>query len=880
MVRPMVIAAALGGGLLAVAGVFILTTGSDDDPTSDPGRGTAANATTAAPGQPPASSSADRPGEAPTGVDDLSLTFGVDGPVQRGVGVAVSVATARDVTEMQFSTDPTFAGAVWQPFTPDTTVRLDDDGYQLVYVRVRSDADSAPIGPAVAGIEVDHTWEAATASASGGSHRPSWARLVAPDVMQVRVETGRIRWNGDAPFDSFIGSQLDTEGLDSPESFEVTGATVTGVSRITRPLGAGDLDGGYAAPLIHDLYLTLAAPLTLGTEHTVSFAADIEPLTFSIDDANTVSSSIHVNQIGFAPNDEGKIALISAVTGDADPISLATAQPFQVRRTADDSVVFEGTTERASTSGPATANEWGKGDLTGTAVDEADFSAVTEPGRYRVCVTGLGCSEDFSISDESSWRRVMVAVAKSAYHQRSGIALGPPYTAVTRPRSFHPDDGWTFERVESTMIDEGYSIGQDDRFDDYEAGTTGESVPNAWGGHYDAGDWNSRIQHLEYLRMGLDLVSLFPASMDDVELAIPESGDAIPDLIDEGLWDLDLYMRLQRDDGAVPGMVDQRADEGDTSWDNQSRVFVYSPDVWSSYVYAGVAAQAATVLSAYDSDRSADYRDSALAAMTWAEDNRADLTNTDEGVVDAVDAERAVAAAAMLQMTGDTGWHDVFVDASSLDDGPHDLLDCIGPWCNAAWLYTQLDADLREPAVHDNAVASFTNTADALLEAQATSPFAFLMERPDYPIVWGLGPSTPHGVTLLRAFVITGDERYRTAVVRGASFSLGGNPLNTVFATGLGATSVRAPLILDVKVGGLPVWPGTFVYGIHDLGFDGSDDWVENDVLIPDGVEPHPLDVPLLQSWYDHSSLPMMNEFTFYQSHAPTLWTMGVLAAT
>ena len=163
----MVIAAALGIGLLAVAGVFVLTTGSDDDP--------AASVTTGAPGQSPASTSGDGPGGAATGVDDLSLIFGVDGPVQRGVDVPVSVTTERDVTEMQLSTDPTFADAVWQPFTPDTTVRLDDDGYQLVYVRVRLDADSVPIGPAVTGIEVDHTWEAATASASGLESRTQLA---------------------------------------------------------------------------------------------------------------------------------------------------------------------------------------------------------------------------------------------------------------------------------------------------------------------------------------------------------------------------------------------------------------------------------------------------------------------------------------------------------------------------------------------------------------------------------------------------------------------------------------------------------------------------------------------------------------------------------
>jgi endoglucanase len=45
----------------------------------------------------------------------------------------------------------------------------------------------------------------------------------------------------------------------------------------------------------------------------------------------------------------------------------------------------------------------------------------------------------------------------------------------------------------------------------------------------------------------LDLYELFPERIGAIKLALPpaESGNAIPDVLDEVLWNLDLYRRLQ-----------------------------------------------------------------------------------------------------------------------------------------------------------------------------------------------------------------------------------------------------------------------------------------------------------------------------------------------
>jgi hypothetical protein len=99
-----------------------------------------------------------------------------------------------------------------------------------------------------------------------------------------------------------------------------------------------------------------------------------------------------------------------------------------------------------------------------------------------------------------------------------------------------------------------------------------------------------------------------------------------------------------------------------------------------------------------------------------------------------------------------------------------------------------------------------------------------------------------------------------------------------VFLTGVGQQNVRYPLIVDNFNGAVPVWPGTPVYGLHRLNEVGNESWVAEYQLRPGGANPDPESVPFLQSYWDVSSVPMMNEFTVHQSHAAALYTFGSLA--
>jgi endoglucanase len=847
--------------------------------------------------------------------------------VVTGRSVEVAVDPPAGATEMQIGFDPTFHQEIWKPVADRASLVAHDVGYQTIFGRFRAGAGGETSPVSVLGVTIDPTYDAATAS-TAGRHRASWVRPLSPTTIVVRVETGRIergglirydfaqRPDGDdanglfgpkvvhrngepygrqvdgSPdllrvFDQPIGRPLDAEELMSG-SWALAGVSHDGdggaepplvepveLQHLTRANGTGfGPDGDPFTPLMHDVILRFDQPIEPGRPYELRPPAElVEPIEFSFDTDQTISPAVHVNQNGYAPTDRLKVGYLAGYPGELGD-SGAVYGPgmrFVVVDVTDRRVVHEGeTTVRPTDDG------LGHGDLTGAPVYELDFSAVTEPGRYRVCVAPVGCSESFEV-DADVWLDVALTVARAMYHQRSGIALGPPYTPVARPRPYHPDDGLVVVESSHGRFDSP-AVPEPEGFAALTAGRTETVVPAGWGGHFDAGDWDRRIEHLYYVRAVAELVDRHPETFADLSLQIPESGDAVPDLVDEGLWTLDLYHRLQRDDGAVPGGIEASdhplADSA--SWTDTLAVFTYAPDPLSSYLYAGVAAQTSAVLASYDADRAARYLESATAAMAWAE-----AQPVAPALADQTEAHRSVAAVAMYGATGEQRWHDLFVETTSLTDGVDGFLSCNEHTrCDAGWLYLGLEATMTDPGLRSIIEQSFIATADEVVAAAGETAFGWTLENRFVPLVWGLGVGgAPKVTALLRAFELTGDRRYIEAAERSAAVSLGANPTNMVYITGIGRNPVRHPLIVDTVHGGLPVWPGTPVYGNHQLDANGDEGWVEEFVLEPAGVEPLPTELPYLWRWADTPEVPMFNEFTVFQSHAQALYAFGLLAA-
>ncbi|MEL6982568.1 MAG: glycoside hydrolase family 9 protein, partial [Actinomycetota bacterium] len=835
--------------------------------------------------------------------------------------LTVTVDAPADAEAMQLSDTPTFIGAEWGPVADQADVTVGGIGYRNVFVRFQL-PDGSTTQTSVVGGEIDPTIEAATASAGGAPHQTSWVRPFSSTEVALRIEAGRIEAGALEPYDldnPQPGDDIDSRGglpvvrrngetyglgvsarrdvIRRPDQLigrpldvgEVTGGgwTITStddpaygsglapvsIRHLARPSDGGfdgDIDRIWA--LVHDLVIVVPEPLQPGASYQVT-APGVATATLSYDPATNVSPAVRVNQAGFAPDDQAKVAHLSGwydgigVTATAD-----TAPGFQVVDADTGASVLSGTGQLRSAG-----NELGQGDLTGAPVVELDFTGLDQPGTYRVCVDDIGCSHTFEV-DANIWTDLAATVARAVYHQRSGVQLGPPYTSFVRPRPYHPDDGVQVVASAYTLL-EAQTETENTNFERLTELRTDLVVDEAWGGHFDAGDWDRRIQHLWFARHTAQLVMLYPEQFQEFDLNIPESGDAVPDLLDEALWTVDLFRRMQTDDGAIRGGIEasEHPPSNAASWVDDLAVLAYDPDPYSSYVYAGVAAEMSVALRPYDAARADELLASAERAMAWAEQQAPFV-----GEAGRVTEQRPVAAAALLFATGDRQWHDRFIETAGFLTDPEPHLSCHShSACDAAWLYVQADPSVTDPAVREQLEARFLASADAIVGVGQQTAYGWTLENPGVPLIWGLGAGgNPKVSGLLRAYVLSGDETYRAAAVRSASVTLGSNPLGQVMLTGVGSEPVRHPQINDIKFGGLPAWPGTPVYGFHTLNALADEQWVVDDLLGPAGISPAPTELPYLWQWYDVDSIAQYNEFTLHQSHAEALLAFGLLAAT
>lgn len=746
----------------------------------------------------------------------------------------------------------------------------------------------------------------------------SQAYLVKPDILAIRINTGNVTRGRQTPyqskagdrmeqprpvgddwltrdgkvigtlvgrqrnilytFDSFKPSPFDPQWADRITSYRITSredATYsstlnpTSVFRKSKPTDMARVgQWKFEFPMSHTLYLKLPSSLKPGKTYQVNFPdSQIQPLSFKYEPNVTRSEAVQVSQVGFAPGDPAKVAFLSTWMGNGGKVEYPVGQTFSVINEKTNQKVFTGKTQLSRTSED---KEDPRGrNYTLTNVYFMDFTPLQTPGQYRVCVESVGCSLSFQINSQV-WQNAFTVSARGLYHQRSGIALGSPYTDWKRPRAFHPQDGVVVYESTTRYMD---LTPEDDFSKALPRGKTNRQLPNAWGGYFDAGDWDRNIHHVEVVRLLLELAELFPNYFNQVNLNIPESKDRLPDVVNEALWTIDFFRRIQAPDGGIRGGIDSQEHPkfGEASWQESYTVMAYAPDPWSSFLYAGVAARAANWLRSRDPKLAQSYQESALRAFNYGEREKGNKPTKE--VRDA----RNLAAVEFLRLTGDPKWHQIFLEATVFQDPKKDSI----VWDEydqreAAFVYARLPKTLVNPAIQQNAINAIRRDADTAVGIGQTTAFKWSKELPYNPIGWGSGLGTPKAVSIVRAHHLTQDPKYLRAAVLATQFALGANPDNMSYTTGLGQRSPRHPLIVDQRVMGTTPPPGITVYGPYDP-VTNSDFWAID--LFKDVLFPAPIDWPTVESYFDIYLFPMATEFTVMQTIAPSAYLWGYLAA-
>jgi hypothetical protein len=678
-------------------------------------------------------------------------------------------------------------------------------------------------------------------------------------------------------------SPLNVGSCGSPETYEITSPDDPDFASSRHPLKVGRKSKTKDVSRVcrwdgkacnnqhiqeHFIYLELPSAMKSGktyTLHTGSLARNMNEQTFLFDVTRMPGEAIHVSNVGYTTSGP-KFAYLSAWMGDLGPVELDdyAGAAFRVIQTGDSSVVFEGVIakrrdlETASTQdGP----DVGQKTYANADVWECDFSALTAPGEYIVAVERMGCSTPFRIGDDV-YREVFYHAARGLYHNRTGIELTGGHTEWTRPKT--PRDGTVFKYSSSRTMDWEGENGDP-------AEVRSKIIPDfhiePWGWYQDAGDWDGYFSHLQVPLHLLTAYELAPEKFSDGELNLPESGNGIPDIVDEGAWLVQYFSRTKGPTGGVCGAriapdFDETVPSPEglkPSWEDPRFYLVSGEEPTLNFAFAGLACQLAFCYGlAGFPDRGAALVDSARKAYAWAEEHVLpgdDLKGTD-----------LFAAAWLYKQTGETGFRDRF--ESEYASTPDDWQGRYWRWALIAYATTARSVDAAKKA---DAVRRISNIADReILVPSRNNSFRVGID-PYFPLFIGQA-TTPACFIAVAAYALTGRTEYLDAVRNTAAYYTGGNPLNMMWMSNFGHNYPKHLFHMDTWL--RPDRNPEFFPGIIPYGpMDPKRDWMTNNGphasgWAADRAYPDYSLWPGHELYFDNRYCPPTNEFTVHQNAA------------
>jgi hypothetical protein len=338
-----------------------------------------------------------------------------------------------------------------------------------------------------------------------------------------------------------ISERFDTTGCYTPANYALTSPTdpdnlvTTHPSKIGRHSTVTGLAPGSGSPVIDfELFLIFDKPLKNDQNYslTVNDLKDLSQNTVSLDTTfkfsdQNIYGNIKVNQVGYLTNSP-KLGKLGNFLGDAWFIPIETVAPpaFEVLDL-NDQVILRG----SSTFLKADSS------FSGEQVFELDFSTLTSPGKYYLRVPGYGRSHDFEIGDnvydQAYWHS-----ARALYFQRSGELMAANAGQWARAGLPAAEAEIHTSHTSSPLYNDT----------DHAPGT---HIPMTKG-WLDAGDYGRYVPTAASAMFILfTAFELYPQKFPDNHLNIPESGNNIPDILDELKYEADWMKQMQAPDGGV-----------------------------------------------------------------------------------------------------------------------------------------------------------------------------------------------------------------------------------------------------------------------------------------------------------------------------------------
>jgi endoglucanase len=423
----------------------------------------------------------------------------------------------------------------------------------------------------------------------------------------------------------------------------------------------------------------------------------------------------------------------------------------------------------------------------------ADFSAFTKSGKYFLSIPEIGVSHIFEIKTNVH-RDAATAALKAFYFQRASTALTEKYAGKWHREAGHSDDKVLIHASAATTQRPAEAL---------------ISSPKGW---YDAGDYNKYI-----VNSGITMATLlslyedYPKFFKNLETNIPESGNKIPDLLDETLWNLRWMLTMQDpNDGGVYHKLTNSSFDGMVMPEKATKPrYVIQKNTIATLNFAAVMAQASRIFKNYNK-KFPGLADSCLntsiKAWKWAKENPKVVYRQNEmnktfdpdivtgGYEDKNDADEWIWAATELYIT-------------TKDDNYYKAIELYPnkPFLIPTWNQVQLlayysllrnEKKLTDLARNDlpNLKKRLTDLGDELLLGVENQAFNTVMGKSAKDFMWGSSSHAANqGIALLQVYKINADKKYLAAALGNLDYLLGRNATAYSFLTGFGNKQVMFP---------------------------------------------------------------------------------------
>ncbi len=450
------------------------------------------------------------------------------------------------------------------------------------------------------------------------------------------------------------------------------------VWRKSKPMNT---DHTLTSELDHWLFLQLPKSMKQGCTYQVTIpdgiGSDQRQASICFDVWNQQSEAIHVNIIGYSPSEKLHAADLYQWLGDGGGRAYNDWEGKSVWLYNVDTKKKQKVGKVAFwQSAQASSNEAGGKALVATDVWNVDFRA-SKAGRYRLVVEDVGCSMDFDISDRVYYEPYRYSV-RGYYYMRLGEPIDPAHvTPIPRQPQFIPEvnpKGFTIYKTDFHPWSPGWRELHTDVWDEPHFKQVFQSIfwqhrlpgnPVALdvkGGHSDAFDWDRHLAHVSNIYDMLLPYILTGGKLTEDALGIRESGNGIPDLIDEARNEVDFFLSIRDGEAYSQGVTNPSAD-----WTVMFQAGCTSMAAWANAANCAILADAFR-LQGNDSLRTY-YTDEAIKAFRFAgkQQNQQLDDLQDVGSMQMRGRDfRQMAAAFLYNVTGDAEWERIMADESMI----------------------------------------------------------------------------------------------------------------------------------------------------------------------------------------------------------------------